>query len=111
MFLKLFRQVLEEIRDRVDEERLVTEESIKRKLKEYQQRLEAGEISQEVYEEKEEWLINRLRRLREEKKVQEQLEDYQQQYKRGEISKEEYEQKEKEIEERLRNLQKQVEVE
>lgn len=61
---KIGTAVLEGIRDAADKERLVTEESIKDKLKELQVSLEQGEISEEEYEEVEEMLINRLKLLR-----------------------------------------------
>ena len=68
--LTLGRQVLEKIRDEVDKERLITEESIKERLQQLQLLLQDGEISEEEYEELEAELIKRLRAVREYKRSQ-----------------------------------------
>jgi hypothetical protein len=49
----------------VDKERLITEDSIKKRLQELQLLLQDGEISEEEYEELEAKLIERLRAVRE----------------------------------------------
>jgi len=63
--LTLGKQILEKIRDEVDKERLITEESIKKRLQELQLLLQDSEISEEEYEELETKLIKRLRAVRE----------------------------------------------
>jgi predicted DNA-binding protein (UPF0278 family) len=63
--LTLGKQILEKIRDEVDRERLITEESIKKRLQELQLLLQDGEISEDEYEELETRLIERLRAVRE----------------------------------------------
>jgi len=62
--LTLGKDILEKIRDEVDKERLVTEESIKEKLQQLQLLLQDGELSEEEYEELEAKLIERLRAIR-----------------------------------------------
>lgn len=68
--LTLGKEILEKIREEIDEERLVTEESIKERLQQLQLLLQDGEISEEEYEDLEGKLIERLRAIREYKKVQ-----------------------------------------
>jgi len=63
--LTLSRQILEKIRDEVDKERLITEDSIKQRLQELQLLLQDGEISEDEYEQLEARLIERLRAVRE----------------------------------------------
>ena len=62
---KLCKEVLEKIRDEVDKERLITEESIKERLQQLQLMLQDDELSNEEYEELEARLIERLRAVRE----------------------------------------------
>lgn len=59
------KQVLAGIKDEVDRERLITQESIKQKLQEFQLKLQDGELTEEQYEEIEAVLIQRLRMVRE----------------------------------------------
>jgi predicted DNA-binding protein (UPF0278 family) len=66
----LARDILAKLRDEIDKERLVTEESIKERLQQLQLLLQDGELSEEEYEGLEEQLIKRLRMLREYKKSQ-----------------------------------------
>lgn len=61
----LSREILKEIKKEIDQELLLSEESIKRRLQELQIMVENGEISEEEYEELEGELIKRLRVLRE----------------------------------------------
>ncbi len=61
----LSREILKEIKKEIDQELLLSEESIKRRLQELQIMLENGEISEEEYEELEGELIKRLKVLRE----------------------------------------------
>lgn len=63
--LTLSKDILEKIRDEVDKERLMTEESIKERLQQLQLLLQDGELSEEEYEELEVKLIERLRAVRE----------------------------------------------
>lgn len=63
--LTLSRQILEKIKDEVDRERLVTEESIKKRLQELQLLLEDGDIREDEYEKLEVELIGRLKKVRE----------------------------------------------
>jgi predicted DNA-binding protein (UPF0278 family) len=67
----LARDILAKLRDEIDKERLVTEESIKERLQQLQLLLQNGELSEEEYESLEEELIARLRMVREYKKSQE----------------------------------------
>jgi len=62
--VELGMQILEKLRDEVDKERLATEESVKEKLLEYQTRLDSGEISEEEYDEAENFLLERLAAIR-----------------------------------------------
>jgi hypothetical protein len=59
------KKTLEGIRDAVDKERLITEESIKQKLQELQLLLQDGEISEEEYAGLENKLMERLKAVRE----------------------------------------------
>ena len=63
--LTLTKEILEKIRDEVDKERLITEESIKERLQQLQLLLQDGELSEKEYEELEAKLIERLRAVRE----------------------------------------------
>lgn len=67
----LGEEILEKIRDEVDRERLITEESIKERLQQLQLLLQDGEVSEEEYEALEEKLIERLRAVREYQRGQE----------------------------------------
>jgi hypothetical protein len=58
------KKTLEGIRDAVDKERLITEESIKQKLQELQLLLQDGEISEGEYTELENKLMERLKTIR-----------------------------------------------
>jgi hypothetical protein len=62
--LKLGKQILEGIKNEVDKERLVTEEGIMEKLKEYQLLLDEGRISETDYDQIEKELIDRLKEVR-----------------------------------------------
>lgn len=66
--LTLAMEVLEKIRDEVDKERLVTEQSIKERLQQLQMLLQDGEIGEQEYEELESGLIERLKAVREYRK-------------------------------------------
>jgi predicted DNA-binding protein (UPF0278 family) len=68
--LTLSKQILEKIRDEVDKERLVTEESIKNRLQELQLLLQNDEISEDEYEQLEARLIDRLKVVREYRRSQ-----------------------------------------
>ena len=68
--LTLSREILAKLRDEIDKERLITEESIKERLQQLQLLLQDGELSEEEYEGLEEELIERLRMVREYKKSQ-----------------------------------------
>lgn len=61
----LSREILKQIKEEIDQELLLSEESIKRRLQELQIMLENGEISEEEYEELEGELIKRLKALKE----------------------------------------------
>ena len=63
--LTLSREILAKLRDEIDKERLITEESIKERLQQLQLLLQDGELSEEEYEGLEEELIERLRMVRE----------------------------------------------
>ncbi|MBI2851921.1 MAG: gas vesicle protein GvpG [Chloroflexi bacterium] len=58
-------QVMEKLRDEIDRERLITEESIKERLQQLQLALQDGELDEEEYERLETHLIERLRAVRE----------------------------------------------
>jgi len=63
--LTLTREILVKLRDEIDKERLITEESIKERLQQLQLLLQDGELSEEEYEELEARLMERLRAVRE----------------------------------------------
>ena len=63
--MTLAKKTLEGIRDAADKERLITEESIKQRLQEFQLQLQDGNMSEEEYEELEAQLMERLRAVRE----------------------------------------------
>jgi hypothetical protein len=63
--LSLGKDILGKIRDEVDKERLVTEESIKERLQQLQLLLQDGQLSEEEYEDMETQLIERLKAVRE----------------------------------------------
>ncbi|MBI4304264.1 MAG: gas vesicle protein GvpG [Chloroflexi bacterium] len=63
--LTLCKQVLEGIRQEIDKERLITEDSIKQRLQQLQLLLQDSEITEEEYQEMEDKLIERLRAVRE----------------------------------------------
>ena len=63
--LTLGKEILEKVRDEVDKERLITEESIKERLQQLQLLLQDGEMDEQEYEELETALIERLRAVRE----------------------------------------------
>jgi hypothetical protein len=66
----LAKDILAKLRDEIDNERLITEESIKERLQQLQLLLQDGELSEEEYEGLEAELIERLRMVREYKKSQ-----------------------------------------
>ena len=61
----LTKEILMKLRDEIDRERLITEESIKERLQQLQLLLQDGELSEEEYEELEARLMERLRAVRE----------------------------------------------
>ena len=63
--LTLGKEIVKKLRDEIDKERLITEESIKERLQQLQLLLQDGELSEEEYEELEAKLIKRLRAVRE----------------------------------------------
>jgi hypothetical protein len=67
----LAKEVLGKLRDEIDAERLITEESIKMKLQQFQLQLQDGELTEEEYEGLEDFLITRLRAVREYQKSRE----------------------------------------
>lgn len=69
--LTLSKDILAKLRDEIDKERLITEESIKERLQQLQLLLQDGELNEEEYEGLEEQLIVRLRAVREYQKSQE----------------------------------------
>jgi hypothetical protein len=69
--LTLSKEILAKLRDEIDKERLITEESIKERLQQLQLLLQDGELSAEEYEGLEEELIGRLKMVREYQKSQE----------------------------------------
>jgi len=62
--VNLGKEVLEKIRDMVDEERLLTEDSVIEKLKKLQMLLEEKEITEEEYDDLEVKLMERLKAIR-----------------------------------------------
>ena len=69
--MTLTKEILAKLRDEIDKERLITEESIKQRLQQLQLLLQDGELTEEEYEGLEEELIARLRAVREYQKSQE----------------------------------------
>ena len=69
--ITLGKEIMTKIRDEIDKERLITEESIKQRLQQLQLQLQDGELTEEAYEGLEEELIARLRAVREYQKSQE----------------------------------------
>jgi predicted DNA-binding protein (UPF0278 family) len=63
--LTLTKEILTKLRDEIDKERLITEESIKERLQQLQLLLQDGELSEEEYDELETKLMERLRAVRE----------------------------------------------
>jgi predicted DNA-binding protein (UPF0278 family) len=63
--LTLSKEIMLKIRDEIDKERLITEESIKERLQQLQLLLQDGELSEDEYEELEAQLMERLRAVRE----------------------------------------------
>jgi predicted DNA-binding protein (UPF0278 family) len=63
--LTLSKEIMLKIRDEIDKERLITEESIKERLQQFQLLLQDGELSEDEYEELEAQLMERLRAVRE----------------------------------------------
>lgn len=61
----LSKEIMLKIRDEIDKERLITEESIKERLQQLQLLLQDGELSEDEYEELEAKLMERLRAVRE----------------------------------------------
>ena len=59
------KKTLQGIMDAADKERLITEDSVKQKLQELQLKLQDGEITEEQYMEMEDWLMERLKAIRE----------------------------------------------
>lgn len=68
--LTLGKEILTKLRDEIDKERLITEESIKERLQQLQLLLQDGELNEKEYEGLEAELIERLRLVREYKKSQ-----------------------------------------
>ena len=69
--MTLSKEILAKLREEIDKERLITEESIKQRLQQLQLLLQDGELTEEEYEGLEEVLIARLRAVREYQKSQE----------------------------------------
>ncbi len=63
--LTLGKEIMLKIKDDIDKERLITEESIKERLQQLQLLLQDGELSEDEYEELEARLMERLRAVRE----------------------------------------------
>lgn len=63
--LTLGREILSKLREEIDKERLITEDSIKERLQQLQLLLQDGELNEEEYEGLEVELIERLRAVRE----------------------------------------------
>jgi hypothetical protein len=60
----LTKKTFEGIRDAVDKERLITEDSVKQRLQELQLQLQDGNLTEEEYEDLEIRLIERLKEIR-----------------------------------------------
>ena len=69
--LTLGKEILVKLRDEIDKERLITEDSIKERLQQLQLMLQDGELSEEEYEQLEARLIERLKAVREYNKSRE----------------------------------------
>jgi predicted DNA-binding protein (UPF0278 family) len=69
--LTLGKEILIKLRDEIDRERLITEDSIKERLQQLQMLLQDGELDETEYEELETQLIERLRAVREYNKSRE----------------------------------------
>jgi transposase len=69
--MTLSKKIMAKLRDEIDKERLITEESIKERLQQLQLLLQDGELTEEEYEGLEEKLIARLRAVREYQKRRE----------------------------------------
>jgi transposase len=69
--LTLGKEILVKLRDEIDRERLITEDSIKERLQQLQLMLQDGELSEEEYEQLEARLIERLKAVREYNKSRE----------------------------------------
>ena len=63
--MTITKQMLEGLRDEVDKERLITEDSIKQRLQQLQLMLQENEITEEEYQKMEDELMERLRAVRE----------------------------------------------
>lgn len=63
--LTLGKEILVKLRDEIDKERLITDESIKERLQQLQLMLQDGGLSEAEYEELEAKLIERLKVVRE----------------------------------------------
>jgi len=63
--LTLGKEILVKLRDEIDKECLITEDSIKERLQQLQLLLQDGELDETEYEELETQLIERLRAVRE----------------------------------------------
>ena len=63
--LTLSKEIMLKIRDEIDKERLITEQSIKERLQELQLLLQDGELGEDEYDEMEAILMQRLRAARE----------------------------------------------
>jgi|WetSurMetagenome_2_1015567.scaffolds.fasta_scaffold918325_2 hypothetical protein len=61
----LVKSTLQGITDQVNKERLVTEDSIKQRLQQFQLMLQEGQISEQEYEQVESQLIEKLKAVRE----------------------------------------------
>ncbi len=66
----LSREILAALKNEIDRERLVTEDSIKQRLQQLQLLLQDGELGEEEYESMEAELIERLRMVREYRRSQ-----------------------------------------
>lgn len=69
--LTLGKEILTKLKDEIDKERLITEDSIRERLQQLQLLLQDGELDEQEYEEVETQLIERLRAVREYKREQE----------------------------------------
>ena len=65
----LGKEIMVRLRDDIDKERLITEESIKERLQELQLLLQDGGLTEEEYEEMEAWLVERLRAVRQYQRI------------------------------------------